>query len=133
MPNKTIQADAFSSCKHSLGEHVQTVHLVSIPDKITNDFLTTVTKEASWIGGYQDDSETWYWSDGTMWTGYANWYKRQPDNYDWTKQWGGFEDHLAINFGGVGYWNDYPPLYLLGALCQYDPYIKKTTVYFFCL
>ena len=123
LSNKTIQADALSSCKHSLGGlDEQTVHLVSIPDKITNDFLTTVTREESWTGGYQDDSETWYWSDGSTWTGYNNWKSGQPDNYDWRNHaWGGFEDYLGINFEGVGNWNDYPPLYLMGSLCQYNP------------
>jgi len=127
--NKTIQADALSSCKHSLrGLDVQTVHLVSIPDKITNDFLTTVTREASWTGGYQDDSETWHWSDGSTWTGYDNWASGQPDNCDWRNHaWGGFEDYLGINFEGVGNWNDYPPLYLMGALCQYDPEALTST------
>ena len=121
MSQKTKHADALSSCKHSLGEHVQTVHLVSIPDKITNDFLTTVTKEKSWTGGYKDDSGTWNWSDGRMWTGYAKWWTGQPDN------WGGAEQYHGINWLLLGYWFDCTHATYLGALCQYEPFIDHVS------
>ena len=125
---KTIQAKALQSCENSLEEFDQTVHLVSIPDEITNDFLTTITKEEVWTGGYQPPGQTWHWSDESRWTGYSNWNVGQPDNHDWSNhEWGGFEDYLGINFEGVGKWNDYPPLYTMGTLCQYDPTLQFTS------
>ena len=126
--NKTIQADALQSCENSLGEFDQTVHLVSIPDEITNNFLTTITIKESWTGGYQPSGKSWHWSDESPWTGYSNWNVGQPDNRDWSAhEWGGWEDYLGINFEGVGKWNDYPPLYTMGTLCQYDPTLQFTS------
>ena len=53
----------------------------------------------------------------------------QPDNVDWSNhEWGGWEDYLGINYEGVGKWNDYPPKYTMGTLCQYDPTASTTEI-----
>ena len=74
--------------------------LASVPDKATNDFLTTLTTEYSWIGATDEGSEgTWRWSDGTPW-GYENWSPNNPDN------WGNMQHYAAINWKSVGLWDD---------------------------
>ena len=52
--------------------------LASVTSSITNNFLTTLTQEQAWIGGYKD-GDTWQWTDGSTW-GYTNWFPGQPDN-----------------------------------------------------
>ena len=72
--------------------------LASVTSSITNKFLTTLTHNQCWIGGYKDGS-TWQWTDGSTWE-YTNWSNGQPDNL------GGKQDKLQFNFGGLGKWDD---------------------------
>ena len=65
--------DARSYCQKLEGE------LASVTSSETNDFLTTLTQEKCWIGGYTEDRDTWQWSDGSPW-GYTNWANGEPNN-----------------------------------------------------
>ena len=93
--------------------------LASIPDIQTNDFLKELSEGndngGAWIGGLQDNNEVWMWSDGSLWTGFANWGPDQPDNQD------KIEDFLNFNFPGPGEWNDRSNCCLSSRICQYDP------------
>ena len=113
--------EAHESCKSSNTNPSST--LAAVHDSTTNDFLSALAggSEASWIGGYQDDSETWYWADGSNWSGYNNWAVGQPDNTD------GIEDFLGLNYGGTGLWNDWNDANL-ASLCQYDPSISSAVL-----
>ena len=64
--------EARSACQESDAD------LASITNEETNAFLSTLTTESSWIGGYKDSNNDWKWSDGSTW-GYANWCRGQPD------------------------------------------------------
>ena len=87
--------------------------LASVTNSETNSFLTSLTTETSWIGGYRSGS-TWRWIDGSSW-GYTNWSSNNPDNY------GGVQNKTSINWDGVGKWDDegetkaYPFICRLGA------------------
>ena len=119
IPNKITWTDAFKACQ-SISINPSST-LVSIHDNETNNFLTNLTggKEWTWTGGYQDDNEKWFWTDGSKWRGYDNWSPGQPDDH------GREEDHLGLNFVKPGHWNDFNnQRHPQGALCQYDP---KTT------
>ena len=66
--------------------------LASITDEGTNKFLSTLTTEDSWVGGYKDSNNNWKWSDGSTW-GYTNWCRWQPD---------GSGKYLIFNCGWLG-------------------------------
>ena len=89
--------------------------LASIPDQATNDFLTTLSTDKSYIGASDAESEgTWKWTDGTPWS-FENWAPGQPNNYLGPQMFG------AINFnGGVGPWNDDESSDPQPFFCQYD-------------
>ena len=109
-------AKALEACKQSSKYPSST--LASVHDNTTNDFLTALTggSKWTWLGGYQDDKENWYWADGSKWTGYDNWGPGQPDNA------GGSEHHLGLNHPGTGHWNDFDTLlHPQGSICQYNP------------
>ena len=72
--------------------------LASVTDSKTSSFLTSLTRETSWIGGYRSGS-TWRWIDGSSW-GYTNWSSGNPNNG------GGVQDKTTFNWGGVGKWDD---------------------------
>ena len=78
----------------------------------------TLTKAASWTGGYRKPGGGWGWTDGSSWT-YSNWQPGEPNDI------GGNEDFVEINFPWgktKGLWNDDPDVKInKGALCQYDP------------
>ena len=75
--------------------------LASVTSFKTNEFLTTLTQEECWIGGYKNGS-TWQWTDGSesIWWKYRNWASGQPDNI------GGNQDKLQFNFKEPGKWGD---------------------------
>ena len=92
--------DASSYCQNLGGE------LASVTSSDINDFLTTLTEDMAWIGGYKDDEGNWNWSDGSTFD-YTNWAStptQQPDNA------GGDQDKIQINWRssqiGVGFWDD---------------------------
>ena len=72
--------------------------LASISNSETNSFLTTLTTNTSWIGGYRSGS-TWRWIDGSSW-GYTSWSNGNPNNEQ------GVQDKTSFNWGGVGKWDD---------------------------
>ena len=91
--------DASSYCQNLGGE------LASVTSSDINDFLTTLTEDPAWVGGYKNDGN-WNWSDGSTFD-YTNWAStptQQPDNA------GGDQDKIQINWRssqiGVGYWDD---------------------------
>ena len=73
-------------------------NLASVSDSKTSSFLTSLTRETSWIGGYRSGS-TWRWIDGSIWS-YTDWSNGNPNNY------GGVQDKTTFNWGGVGKWDD---------------------------
>ena len=88
--------------------------LASIPDQATNVFLTTLSTDNSYIGASDAETEgTWKWSDGTPWS-FENWGPGEPNNY------GGPQMYLAINYKGVGLWDDESEFYPRPFFCQYD-------------
>ena len=112
---KRSWSDALKSCKSSNPSST----LASVHDNATNDFLTDLSggKDWTWLGGYQDDKETWHWVDGSRWTGYNNWGPGQPDNAGPAP----LEDHLGPNFPGRGQWNDFSDTkHPQGSICQYN-------------
>ena len=83
--------DARSHCQTLEGE------LASVTSNETNNFLTTLTQEQCWIGGYRD-WHGWHWSDGSPW-GYTNWASGQPDRP--------IDQHkLQLNYNGLGKWDN---------------------------
>ena len=109
--NKTSWKDASKACQNELTKPA--ANLVSVPDQTTNDFILTLTTKNVWIGGYRDDSENWAWSDGSKWTGYANWFNESTMNTD---------NFLMFNFWGHdGMWNSAENNAFQGSLCHYDP------------
>ena len=110
---KTNRTEALRYCQYSNINPTST--LVSIPDNTTNDYLTTLTKETSWTGGYKNSEGDWGWTDGSPWT-FTKWAPGEPNDD------GGREDFVEINFQKIGLWNDDPDVkFPKGALCQYDP------------
>ena len=72
--------------------------LASVTSSESNDFLTTLTQEQCWIGGYKNGS-TWQWSDGSTWD-YTNWSTGQPDDAQ------GMQGYVVINYEVEGPWDD---------------------------
>ena len=76
--------------------------------------MTTLSIEKSYIGASDAESEgTWKWTDGTTW-GFQNWAPGEPNNY------GGSQMYGAINYQGVGLWDDESEFYPRPFFCQYD-------------
>ena len=48
--------------------------LASVPDQTTMNFINGIQSDSVWIGG-QCKSESWSWSDGTVWN-YTNWHSQ---------------------------------------------------------
>ena len=92
------------------------VNLASVPDKTTNDFLSSLTTGKAWLGGYRTESKSWAWSDGSQWTGYENWFDDEPSNDE-------NNDYLMMNHFQHSSWSneENSALYAYGTLCQYDP------------
>ena len=80
--------DASSYCQNLGGE------LASVTSSDINDFLTTLTEDPAWVGGYKDDDGNWNWADGSTfdYTNLASNTVKQPDNA------GGDQDKLQISF-----------------------------------
>uniref|UniRef100_A0A3Q0SY73 C-type lectin domain-containing protein n=1 Tax=Amphilophus citrinellus TaxID=61819 RepID=A0A3Q0SY73_AMPCI len=77
--------------------------LVVIESSEEQTFLSTVTKEHTWIGLNDKEKEgTWKWVDGTALT-LKNWEENQPDNGRGDPQWG--EEDCAHD-RGIKLWND---------------------------
>ena len=54
-----------------IAPHGETGNLVSVGDHFTNTFLSAITRNKVWIGGYQD-GDKWAWSDDSTWK-YSLW------------------------------------------------------------
>ena len=92
-------------------------HLVSIPDKTTNDFVLSIVKVRSLIG-LSKVSKEWVWADGTK-ASYTNWIPKEPSG-------DGPSVEIVRNVwkGVPGQWNDIPvdeTNYVKGYVCQYNP------------
>ena len=110
--SKSSWSDARKTCE----SYNPTSTLASVPDQTTNDFLATLSNDGhitrTWLGGYQEDSEVWQWTDGSQWK-YVNWGRRQPDNNQ------GIEHYLHTNFEKRGMWNDHKETMRYKFICQY--------------
>ena len=90
--------------------------LASIPDQATNDFLTTLSADKSWIGATDAALEgSWTWTDGTPW-GYESWLEGEPNNGGSR----GDQHYGTINHQGAGLWDDLQATYHEPFFCQYD-------------
>ena len=80
-------------------------------DHFTNSFLAQLTSDYVWLGGYNDVTNGWTWSDGSRWR-YSNFASGQPS--------GGNQHHLAFNFqSSPGAWNDINLSAEMGFICKY--------------
>ncbi len=71
----------------------------------------TITGSAAWIGYTDSASEgTWAWVDAST-DGYTAWWSGEPND-------SGGEDCAGINFGAIGYWNDYQCASVLPFVCE---------------
>ena len=85
--------------------------LASVGDHFTNSFLAQLTSDYVWLGGYNDVTTGWTWSDGSRWR-FNNWASGQPS--------GGNQHHLAFNFqSSPGAWNDMNMSSEKGFICKY--------------
>ena len=117
-------AAARSVCAEHQGD------LASVPDQITNDFLSSLSTSSAWLGGSAADSEGgWTWSDGTPW-GHTNWSPGhgQPHNQ------AGDQDYLVLEqSSGLWYDEGNPEQFI----CQYEPgkirYVSLFLFRNFCL
>ena len=97
--------------------------LASISTEETNTFLSSLTTELSWVGGYLDFNKEWKWSDGSVWA-YSNWFPGEP-NRQTTEQ----QNRATINYpwkkgaDGVGLWDDQYPTYKTSFICQFKLYL----------
>ena len=112
-PESRTWADARSFC---LSVSLANGDLASIPDQATNDFLTTLSADKSWIGATDAASEgSWTWTDGTHW-GYESWLEGEPNNGGSR----GDQHYGTINHHGAGLWDDLQATYHEPFFCQYD-------------
>jgi len=96
--------DARSDCRSVSGGE-----LASVTSSQINDFLRTLTKSLSWVGGYRSGSN-WLWTDGSSFS-YTNWSENEPNNA------GGQEDKIVFNWFG-NQWNDSPGEFKYPYICQ---------------
>ena len=57
-------SDALKSCQSVVPNPTST--LASVPNKVTNDFLVTLTDTQVWTGGHLSNG-SWTWTDGSSW------------------------------------------------------------------
>ena len=86
--------------------------LASVPDNKTNQFIRSLAKKRSMLGGLIDEDNNWSWADGTFWK-YEQWAVKQPS--------GGEEKYLELFDPESGDWNDVAAEYdhPHGYICQY--------------
>ena len=73
--DKVTWGDARKACQSETGD------LVSISYDEVNQFIDSTlvkTGEDYWIGGHQDPTDTWVWTDGSK-VGYESWSPGEPD------------------------------------------------------
>jgi len=91
-------------------------NLVSILSAGTNNFILSVAKQNSWIGGYQpagasEPSGQWTWVDQSQWS-WQNWNTGEPNDA------GNNEDCAEFNPGYNGKWNDRPCSQKWPSVCE---------------
>ena len=94
--------------------------LASIPDQLTNNFLTNLASSTFWTGGFiKYPEKTVNWIDGDQWTGFTAWAPSEPAG--WYGQTTYIEVHTQIDGKWrPGFWNDVPDFDLRSVMCQYD-------------
>ena len=97
---------ALSVCE---GYPQSTSTLAVIPDAHTNDFLTKLTDQPVWIGGWFKSS--WLWYPGEKME-YTNWSSGAGSATDGA-------EYIAFNIGGVGKWKNEKNR-MKSFICQYD-------------
>ena len=102
--NASSWKDAYNYCL-GLG-----ANLASIPNNGTNSFLTSLTHEPSWIGGYRIQ-KLWLWTDGSY-LRYKSWKTGEPNNL------GGNQDKISFNWDGLGQWDDAKATKKFPFICQ---------------
>ena len=118
IPSRMSWDTARSYCK-SISPPGKIGDLASVMDRNTNTFLSTMTTKEVWTGGYQDENNKWFWSDGTK-LKFTAWSSGQPS--------GGNQKHVTINFKTPGGWNDANANSEREFLCQYFTGIKLITL-----
>ena len=105
-------SDAQSNC-NAIAPAGKIGDLASVPDNETNIFLSTITSDTLWIGGYLDSEKQWSWLDKSNWT-FDAFAPGQPNDEN--------QKHLSFNFKFPGGWNDAYGNIKYGYICQYtDP------------
>jgi len=96
--------------------------LASIPDKITNDFLTNLASSKFWTGGFKNvwENGEYAWVNGDKWTGYTAWAKGEPNGEPNRAKKMCIEVHTKSSGSWrPGLWNDATLTNKVGAMCQY--------------
>ena len=113
--------------------------LVSIPDNVTNVFLTTLTSKEAWIGGIVPMTFSGHligspveWLDGSNSTSYTNWYDNSTTSViNPNPSISNIQSilntivkgYMSLNYNqSKGMWGRYLlTIRSLGSLCQYNP------------
>jgi hypothetical protein len=104
-------AETWASASADIAITLPGYHLATITSQAEQDFVwdfllqTVDAPNEFWLGGFQDvavetdPAEGWEWVTGEPWA-YTNWNSGEPNDA------GGVEDHLALEGGIGGVWND---------------------------
>ena len=60
-------SDAQTNC-NAIAPAGKIGHLASVPNEETNIFLSNITSDRLWIGGYLNSEGNWAWMDNSTWT-----------------------------------------------------------------
>ena len=96
--------------------------LASIPDQLTNNFLTNLASGTFWCGGFIEyPKKIVNWVNGDQWTGFTAWAPGEPNGWNGITT-GYIEVHTQTSGKWrPGFWNDGLGVELKNVMCQYDP------------